>query len=408
MADPLQPGWFDDDQDQSACAVAHEQPVPGVARVCLPNRAQLEQRLSELDSLLPAGHRARVVWVWVQHADLRRMYAGIRALGGGSGRSAIASEMLHALWLYATLDGVGTARTVARLNQAHDGCRWICGGVQVNDHTLSDFLGTHGEAFNALLSDSVTALMAVGAVTFKRVAQKGERVRASAGAASSRRGETVEHCLEQGRAQVAAVKQQGEGDLGARSRRQPAARERAAREREERIAAALERLPEFAEMKARQGKPREQVRASTTDAEASVMKMGDSGLRPAYNGQFATDTASQVVVRVAAVGVGTDMAQLAPMAEQVVARCGQSPNEWLVDGDYPAHDQLDRAAAHTVVHAPVPKPKDPASEAHVPRTATAKPSAPGPNAWAWTRPRPSTKSGPPPPSVSTPKRASAV
>jgi transposase len=360
MADPLQPGWFDDDQAQPACAVARELPVPGVARVRLPNRTQLELRPSDLDSLLPAGHRARVVWAWVEQADLRRMYAGIRAVEGGSGRSAIAPEILYALWLYATLDGVGTARTLARLTQAHDAYRWICGGVRVNYHTLSDFRGAHGEAFDALLSDSVAALMAVGAVTLKRVAQDGVRIRASAGAASFRRGETLEQCLEQARAQVAALKQQGEEDPGARSRRQ-----QAARERQERITAALERLPELAEIKAKQGKPRERARASTTDAEASVMKMGDGGFRPAYNGQFATDTASQVVVGVAAVSAGTDMAQLAPMVEQVAARCGQSPEEWLVDGGYPAHDQLDRAAAHTVVYAPVPKPKDPASEPHV-------------------------------------------
>jgi hypothetical protein len=42
------------------------------------------------------------------------------------------------------------------------------------------------------------------------------------------------------------------------------------------------------------------------------MKMGDGGFRPAYNGQFATDTASQVVVGVEAVAVGTDMGQLTP------------------------------------------------------------------------------------------------
>jgi hypothetical protein len=95
------------------------------------------------------------------------------------------------------------------------------------------------------------------------------------------------------------------------------------------------------------------------------MKMGDGGFRPAYNAQFATDTASQVVVGVAAVSVGTDMAQLAPMVEQIAERCGHSPDEWLVDGGYPAHDQLDRAAAHTVVYAPVPKPKDAATDPHV-------------------------------------------
>ena len=367
MADDLQPGLFDHDPDLPAPGEPRDEPAPGIARVRLPNRAQLELRPSDLDSLLPEGHRARVVWAWVEQADLSQMYAGIRAVEGGSGRTAIAPEILFALWLYATLDGVGTARTLARLTQAHDAYRWICGGVQVNYHTLSDFRSAHGDAFDGLLTDSVAALMAVGAVTLKRVAQDGVRIRASAGAASFRRAETLEQCLEQARTQVAALKQQAEEDPGARTRRQQAARERAARAREERIRQALERLPELAEIKAKQGKPREQARASTTDAEATVMKMGDGGFRPAYNGQFATDTGSQVVVGVAAVTTGTDMAQLAPMVEQVAERCGQCPDEWLVDGGYPAHDQLERVAAHTVVYAPVPKPKDPATDPHVPK-----------------------------------------
>jgi transposase len=365
MVDDPQSGLFDRAPELLAPVEPREAPPPGVARVRWPNRLQVELRPSDLDSLLPEGHRARLVWAWVEQADLSRMYAEIRAVEGGSGRTAIAPEILYALWLYATLDGVGTARRLARLTQAHDAYRWICGGVQVNHHTLSDFRTAHGEAFDALLTDSVAALMAVGAVTLERVAQDGMRIRADAGAASFRRGETLERSLEEARAQVEALKRQAEEDPGACTRRQQAARERAARERRERVEAALARLPELAEIKARQGKPRAQARASTTDAEATVMKMGDGGFRPAYNAQYATDTASQVIVGVAAVTVGSDMAQLLPMIEQVEARCAKSPRDWLVDGGYPAHDQLDGATARSTVYAPVPKPKDPATDPHV-------------------------------------------
>ena len=66
------------------------------------------------------------------------------------------------------------------------------------------------------------------------------------------------------------------------------------------------------------------------------MKMADGGYRPAYNGQFASDTEAQVVVGVEAVCVGTDMAQLIPMVEQVAARYGQSPagmaGRWRLSG----------------------------------------------------------------------------
>ena len=121
----------------------------------------------------------------------------------------------------------------------------------------------------------------------------------------------------------------------------------------------------MAEIKAKQGKKAETARVSTTDAEATVMKIADGGYRPAYNGQFVSDTASHVIVGVEVVTAGTDMAQLTPMIEQVNDRDGPHPAEWLVDGGYPAHEQLEQAAESTVVYAPVPKPKDAQTDPHV-------------------------------------------
>jgi len=339
----------------------------GVARVLRPNRAQVEWRASDLESLLPEGHRARMVWAYVEQADLSRIYAGIKAVEGGSGRTPIAPEILFALWLYATVEGVGSARAIARLTQDHDAYRWICGGVQVNYHTVSDFRAEHEAVFDGLLTDSVAALLAVGAVKLKRVAQDGMRVRASAGASSFRRRGTLERCLEEAKAQVEMLKQQTEDDPGALTRKQQAARERAKRERQERIEQALQRLPELEKLKAKQGKKPEEARASTTDAEATVMKMGDGGFRPAYNAQYATDTETQVIVGVEVTTAGSDMGQLAPMVDQVSERCGETPEQWLVDGGYPAHDQLDQAAEKTCVYAPVPKPKDEANDPYQPK-----------------------------------------
>jgi transposase len=286
---------------------------------------------------------------------------------GGSGRTPIAPEILFALWLYATVDGVGSARAIARLTQGHDAYRWICGGVQVNYHTLSDFRADHEAAFDGLLTDSVAALLAVGAVKLKRVAQDGMRVRASAGASSFRRRGTLERHMDEAREQVDALKRQVDDDPGAMSRKQQVARERAARERQERVQQALDRLPEMEEIKKRQGKKAEEARASTTDAEATVMKMADGGFRPAYNAQYATDTESQVIVGVEVVTAGTDMAQLEPMVGQMAERYGRTPGEWLVDGGYPAHEQLDQVAEKTTVYAPVPKSKDPAVDPHEPK-----------------------------------------
>ena len=337
------------------------------ARVLLPNRLQMELRPSNLESLLGEGHRARLVWGYVERQDLSGLYAVIKSREGGAGRDAIAPEILFALWLYATLEHVGSARELERLTQEHDAYRWICGGVRVNYHTLSDFRVDHGAVLDDLLTDNLAALMAAGVVKLHRVAQDGVRVRASAGAASFRREEKLKEHLEQARAQVQALKRQIETDPGDASRKTQAARERAAAQREQRIEEALKRLPEIQAAKQRQGKKPEDARASTTDADATVMKMGDGGFRPAYNLQFASDCETQVIVGVYAVTVGTDLGQLAPMVNQVRERTERRPEEWLVDGGYPKHEQIDAVAGQTTVYAPVPQSRNKDNNEHTPK-----------------------------------------
>jgi transposase len=349
---------FDDLPQVSVPAAAAVTATMGAgARVVRPNRSQIELRPMDLESLLPPGHRARLVWAWVERQDLSGMYAAIKVREGGVGRSAIAPEILFALWLYATLDGVGSAREVSRLVMMHDAYRWISGGVQVNYHALSDFRIAHGEALDDLLSTSLAALLAAGAVKLERVAQDGMRVRASAGAASFRRRGTLQECLKQASERVARLKVQLDADPGQGNRRAQAARERAEREREQRLRQALARLPEIEQAKRRNGGKSDEARASSTDAEATVMKMADGGFRPAYNTQLVSDCDAQVIVGVAVVSAGSDLAQLAPMVEQVEGRCGRLPGQWLADGGYPAHEQLEAVDGRTEVYVPVPTPR---------------------------------------------------
>src|SRR5712692_10732937 len=200
-------------------------------RVQRPNREQLELRSVDLDGLLPPDHRARLVWEFVEGLDLAPLYAAILAVEGGAGRPAIDPAILTALWLYATLDGVGSARALDRLCEQHDAYRWIAGGVSVNYHTLADFRVAHGDILDALLTSSVATLLSEGLVSLTRVAQDGVRVRASAGAASFRGRERLHQCLDQAAAQVQALRQELDEDPAATSRRHAAARTRAATER---------------------------------------------------------------------------------------------------------------------------------------------------------------------------------
>jgi transposase len=333
--------------------------VVGPPRVQQPNRTQIELRPCDLESLLPEDHPSRLVWGYVERQDLGVLLDAIKARGSGPGRAAIDPRLLFALWLYATLDGVGSGRELERLTQAHDAYRWLCGGVSVNYHALNDFRSQQGELLDRLLTDNVAALASAGVISLKRVAQDGIRVRASAGAASFRRRERLSKQRTLAAELVRSLKAEAQEDPGAANRRAQAARERAAAQRERAIEAALAQLPEQEAAKRRNGQPADTARASTTDAEARVMKMADGGYRPAYNLQYASDCDGQVIVGVDVSTSGSDMAQLAPMVAQVEQRLGRAPEQWLVDGGFPAHDQIDAVAGKTEVIAPVPKPRPP-------------------------------------------------
>jgi transposase len=357
---------FPDDDVAAPPATVAQPEAAAAPRVLTPNRTQLLLRPLDLESLVPHDHRVRAVWDFVLGADLHELYDAIKAREGAVGRAATDPRLLLALWLYATVEGVGSARALARLCREHHAYQWLCGGVPTNYHTLADFRVAHSALLERLLTASVATLMAAGLVEVKRVAQDGMRVRASAGAASFRRKATLEKYLAKAEAQVAALRGELHADPGAATRREQAARERAARERQERVAAALAQLPAI-EAKKKTAADKDKARASTTDPEARVMKMADGGFRPAYNAQFATDTATQVIVGVDVTNQGTDQGQLEPMVAQIAERCGKRPDEHLADGGFVAKDDIEQVSAGgTTVYVPVPEPRDPKRDPHCP------------------------------------------
>jgi transposase len=338
----------------------------GAPRLKLADRRQIICLPHALDDLLPEDHSARIIWAYVEGLNLTVLYNSINAVEGIAGQNAIDKRILLALWLYATLKGVGSARELARLCERHADYQWICGGVSVNYHTLSDFRVGHGDFLDGLLTQSAAALMHEGLVNMERVAQDGMRVRASAGAASFRRRETLEGCLAEAEEQVRRLRAELESDPAAANRRQKAARERAARERLDRVRKALDHLPELEARK--KPKDREKTRVSSTDPEATVMKMGDGGFRPAYNVQLATDTATQIITGVEVVDSAGDQGQLAPMVEQHDDRYEKRPKEMLVDGGFVKKKDIENVSADgTTIYAPVMKSKDPDRDAHTPR-----------------------------------------
>jgi transposase len=296
-----------------------------------------------LDALLPADHRVRTVWAYVDSLDLSPLYSKIQAVEGKAGRDAVDPKILMALWLFATIEAVSSARQVARLCERDLAYLWICGGVGVNYHLLSDFRTAHGEFLDQLLTDTVATLMHQELVTLEVVAQDGMRVRASAGGSSFRRRKTLERCREEARQQVRKLREESENEANqdASNARREAAQKRAARDREERIERALEELEQLQEQKEKKKKGTgKTARSSMTDPEARKMKMADGGFRPAYNVQFATDGDARVIVGVDVTNSGSDGGQMSPMHEQVRQRYDKTPAQYLVDGGFAGSEEI--------------------------------------------------------------------
>lgn len=322
------------------------------------NRQQVAMRLAALDDLLPEDHRARLVWEMVEGYDMSKFYARIEAIEGAAGRPAIDPRLLVAVWLYATLEGVMSARDLARQCEEHLAYQWLLGSVSVNYHTLADFRVDCEMELDELLTNSVAALMSEGVVSIEKTAQDGIRVRASAGASSFRRKPTLEECLRKAKAAVEQQKVMGnDGERDLRTAGQKAGQQRHAQERLQRVKKALEEVEKVAAKKTKNRESRRKdrpPRASTTDPHARVMKMPDGGFRPAYNGQLTMDMQSRIIIGVA-VSNQADPRLMNPMIDQIQDRYQRFMQEHYVDGGFRSNPEIELAHQKGIeVYSPIP------------------------------------------------------
>ena len=350
---------------------AQQEAAEGKAPVRLrtPERRQIAWVVQCPDDLVGPSHPVRRVLAVVEKLDVSRFAAPIKAREGRAGRDATDPQLLVALWLYACIRGIGSARELARRCEDSAAFRWLCGGVGVNHRLLSDFRTDHGEALNELFTQVVASLVDKEVVQVRRVSQDGVRVRVSAGAGSFRREERLQKLLEEAQRHVEELRQQVDSpEYAALSARQKAARQRAVKERKQRLEQAIAQLPELkqkqaeAAQRAGNGERGQQIRekqprVSTTDAEARVMKMANGGFNPAVNVQLATDTASRAIVGVEVTNEGSDNVGVSePMREQVEQRSRERVEQQVMDGGYLRSQDLEQAHAQGVELFVPPKP----------------------------------------------------
>jgi transposase len=336
------------------------------ARVKQADRRQLRWDLVDLDSQLGEDHRARTVWQFVSGLDLGEFYAQIKARGEVAGRPATDPKILLALWLYATLEGVGSARALDRLCRYHTAYRWLCGGVEVNHNILAEFRVENGELLDRLLTQSLAALIDQGLVGLDEVAIDGTKVAAAASKDSLSGEHRLTSLAAALGARVQALKDELASDPEGSERRVKKRALQAAEERSRRVAAAATKLAELEQERKERERThgaeeadKGETKASTTDVEARKMRMADGATRLAYNVQVAT--ACGFVIAIEPTDRRNDKG-LAPMlVEQIEARCGAVPGRLLADsGAMTCADIASLADEHPgmLIYSPPPAERD--------------------------------------------------
>jgi len=337
----------------------------GDARYLEADRTQLRWDMVDLESQLAMDHRARVVWKFVEALDLSVLYARIRAREGEPGRPPPDPRILLSLWLFATLENVGSARQLDRLCERDVAYRWLCGGVPVNYHGLSDFRCAHAEVLDRLLTESLTALLSEGLVKVDEIALDGTKVKASAGRGSFRKAAKLAELEVLARERVKALKEEVEGDPAASEKRRQAARRRGAEDVARRAEAARHALEKLQAEKAKRAKrhkkeeaAKDEVRASMTDPEARLMRFPDGAMRAGYNVQLAVEPGSGLILAAEPTDRRNDAGMAGTMLAELERRLGRRPKRVLVDTTYATRQDIVAFAEQEIdVYTPVPADK---------------------------------------------------
>lgn len=316
----------------------------GQRKLLVPSRSQVEMSLCSLNDLIAEDHPVRAVWAYVEKLDLSKALNKIESFNDCKGRPAVDPRVLVALWLFATIEGIGSARVLAAYTKDHICFKWICGNIPIERKTISDFRTNNNELFEDLLAQGVAILVHSNQVCLKEIAQDGLRVRANASKHSFHRIKTIKQQYIEAKQRVESLKKELEDDPNQCNSRQKANRKRIAEERLKKIEEAKENLEQSIreinqnrikhKKKVLTTKERAEIRSSDTDPEARKMKMPDGSFHPAYNFQYAVATNCNVIVGLDVLQAGTDGGQMMPMFNQIKARYGVIPERYLVDGGF--------------------------------------------------------------------------
>lgn len=320
------------------------------------NRGQTMLASIYIEELIAPDHKARAIWELVGRMDLSGFTEPLRTTEGAPGRSAWDPRLLISLWVYAISEGITKAREIGRWMQWEPGMMWLAALAKINHHSLSDIRVHHKAALDGLFVELLVVLESAQVINLEQVAHDGMKIRALAGADSFRREKTIRQRQQRAR-EVVEQLDSGRGEEAWNNRKQ-AARERAAREMEERLTAALEEVNALQQAASSEAEKTE-IRVSVHEPEARNMKHGDNAIAPSYNAQITTDTKAKIIVGVDLTQCSSDAQSLIPAMEEVERNLGRTPAQAIVDGGFTNRENIQQSAAREIdLVGSLPDPKE--------------------------------------------------
>ncbi len=327
--------------------------IPHLKRKYIPfNRNQIEFKIESLDSSLPLDHDARTIWKFVNLLDLSKAEEAIASLKDYSGRPTIHPKIIISLWIYGISKGIVSGRKIAENCKDHRGFAWICGGISIGHHVLSNFRSKHCELFEDLVVQTISILVSEELIELKEVAQDGVKINANASKESFRRKPTLKKkkaAIMKNKAEIIKYiqeleDQQKKGLLLKEEKRKKKRELTEALKKEKRINETLKELENFKNQKNKNrskhknkklsNKEVRKLRSSTTDPESRKMRMADGSFKAAYNFQIATEVNSELALGVRGTQNGTDGGEMLLMYQHLMDKHGKTIKSYIVDDGY--------------------------------------------------------------------------
>ncbi|MGV8947967.1 MAG: transposase [Candidatus Paracaedibacter sp.] len=290
-------------------------------------------------SLIDAEHPARRIIRVLDQFDLTQLYEKITSEKSCQGRPAIDPKIMLAIMVYAAMMGITSSRAIASHCKWEPGFRWILGyGLIVGYVTISTFRKEAGKCLDNILTQVITAMVAVGVVDLEEVILDGTKIKANAGRRSFHTEEELEQLKKEISDKLAKVTIE-EQKINHKSRLD---------NQEKRIQKALDQIPGIQKVlnesakKRKKGTKAKEAKSSKTDPDARQMRFADGAKGPGYNAQFRTASKIGVIVEVQVIQRRNDSNMLTPMLDSFEFRYGYSPARILGDVNYCVKEDIEK------------------------------------------------------------------